>query len=548
MKINFLHKAFLALTFAVFVTSCDKDYNEIGTNIVGDNHFLFDKYNGTTVLAYNQNTGAVQTNNLALNTIGYYNHPVFGKTTASFVTQLELIVAEPKFYNPAEVVIDSVYLYVPYFSKLESTDSDTGNQTFILDSVYDASKRIKLSVYESGYYLRDFDPSTGLQERQNYYSNQFSDFDNAKIGNPLNDDVLQESQNVNFKFSDEEIKITYQKDGEQIVKERKTPGIWMNLNKEFFMNKIVNAPSGMLINNNTFKEYFRGLFFKVEPNANFPDSGAMAMLNFAQGKITMVYHDETSSTNTVRVRRALALNLAGNTVNVFQNQYNSTFTNAINNPNITQGDQKLYLKGQEGSMNVIELFGSTDVVKYNSETGELENGSNSIPDEIDQIKYNKWLINEANLTFYVDKDAMANSIEPDRIYLYDLQNRRPILDYYRDTSIISSNPKLNKYIHGGILEKENVTGGRGIKYKIRVTDHIKNIIKNDSTNVKLGLVVTEIITNVSNNKLKTPINARLDRVPVSSIINNTGTVLYGSNINVADDKRLKLEIYYTKPD
>lgn len=186
-------------------------------------------------------------------------------------------------------------------------------------------------------------------------------------------------------------------------------------------------------------------------------------------------------------------------------------------------------------MSVIELFGE-------------DANSNGIADEIEQIKSEGWLINEANLAFYIDKDAMANAQEPNRIYLYDLQNRRPIFDYYNDATTVSSNAKLNKYVHGGIIEKEDVENGRGIKYKIRITEHVRNLINNDSTNVKLGLVVTESISNVTSNKLETPVTTRLDRIPVASIINPLGTVLYGSNSNVPDDKRLKLEIYYTKPD
>ena len=330
MKINLIQKALLLTFFAVFITSCDKEYNEIGTNIVGDDHYLFDKYTDASVLAYNQSTGPVQTNNLILNTLGYYNHPFFGKTKASFVSQLELAAANPTFINPSEVVVDSVYLYVPYFSTFQSTDPDTSVSTYKLDSVYDASKKIKLSVYESGYYMRDFDPSTGLQEPQKYYSNQFSSFDAVKNPVRLNDgDAIQ---NDDFKFNPSEIVIKYLKNGNEVVKERKAPGIWLNLNKQFFKDKIVNAPTGKLINNNAFKDYFRGLFFKAEPNADFPDGGSMAMLNFAQGKISMVYHDETSSTENTRIRRVLDLNIAGNSVNLLEN----AIENNLHIINVTQ--------------------------------------------------------------------------------------------------------------------------------------------------------------------------------------------------------------------
>lgn len=540
MKINILLKAFLITAIIVFAASCDKDYNEIGSDIVGgdNDHYSFKRDSTMSVLAYNQATGFVQSNNLPINTLGYYNNPVFGKTTASFVTQLELGTADPQFINTSNPLfkIDSVYLYVPYFSTLDETDADTGDKTYTLDSIYNQDKKIKLSVYESGYYLRDFDASTGFQEAQKYYSNQNDDFNQVKIGSVLND-TDDTSQNTNFKFKKDEIKLTYVNttSNEVVVKERKTPGIWLDLNKQFFMTKIVNAPTGKLLNNNVFKEYFRGLYFKVEPNTDSPDDGALNKIDFSKGVITMVYHDETSTSDTTIKRKTLNINLKGNSVNVFENQYNSNFTNIINNPNTTTGDQRLYLKGGVGSMAVIELFGA-------------DADASGTADEIEQIKAEGWLINEANLTFYIDKNAMTTAEEPNRIYLYDLQNRRPLLDYYRDQTSYTK-PKFSKFIHDGIIEKEEVDNGRGIKYKIRITEHVRNLIKNDSTNVKLGLVVTESISNVTNNKLKTPISSRLDRIPVASIINPLGTILYGQNVLPADEnKKLKLNIYYTKPD
>jgi hypothetical protein len=46
----------------------------------------------------------------------------------------------------------------------------------------------------------------------------------------------------------------------------------------------------------------------------------------------------------------------------------------------------------------------------------------------------KWLINEANLVFYIDQSAMANAnYEPQRVY-FDLirQKNKPLLDFYTE--------------------------------------------------------------------------------------------------------------------
>lgn len=569
MKFNIYLKALLLGFTIIFIASCDKDYNEIGTEVIGDNdnHYGFDVDSTKTVKAYNLAVGPVQTNNLAVNALGSYNHPKFGRTTANFVTQLELVAADPKFYSPT---IDSVYLYVPYFSELIETDSETGDRTYELDSVYGGTAKFRLSVYESGYFLRDYDPAGGFQETQKYYSNQNAIFDANKIlfeGGALNNNTLAVSQNEEFYFKTNEYKITYQKDGEEVVKERKAPGIWLDLDKDFFAQKIFNAPSGKLINNNVFKDYFRGLYFKAEELPSSP-IGAMAMLNFKQGKIVIEYDDETSSTDTTRKKKSMSINLGGNSVNLYENTESAEFTSALATANPTTGDEKLYLKGQQGSIAVIDLFDPTDLMKAlyvndldqvvpkTDKTGhyKLFTGSNNVSDEIDQMKVDNWLINEANLTFTIDKTAMASSEEPYRVYLYDLNNRRPIYDYYTDFST-RANTKFNKVVHGGIIDTQKVEGGRGIRYKIRLTNHVRNLIKNDSTNVRLGLAITESISTVSNMKLKTPItsgSSTIDRIPTAAVMNPLGTILYGSKPVSSDPngekKRMKLKIYYTKPD
>lgn len=80
-----------------------------------------------------------------------------------------------------------------------------------------------------------------------------------------------------------------------------------------------------------------------------------------------------------------------------------------------------------------------------------------------------------------------------------------------------------------------------------------NLISNDSTNVRLGLVVTESIAIASNAKLKnsTSVANPFNKYPSAAVYNQLGTVLFGNQIPQTDPnyaKRLKLEIYYTKPN
>jgi hypothetical protein len=580
MNFNFLFKSFFSLLLIVLVISCDKDINEIGSGILGDEHYGMDvAYSNVT--AYNQILGPVQTNNLNINQFGFYNSPIFGKTTASFVSQVTMAVENPTFYTP---VIDSVYLYVPYFSKFVSTD-DSGNSTYTLDSLKGSGK-IKLSVYESTKFLESLDPTTGFQQLQKYYSNQQVDFDANNGGVLLNNDnksvydhtVIDNSQNEKFVFSEKQIKF-YKKNsdgtpGYTNVAERKAPGMLLNLDKAFFTSKILQAPAGKLYNNNTFKTYFKGLYFKVENAAESPNQGTLAMMNFTAGVITIVYRDKVSSSDTAApVRKIMNLNLAGNCVNLLNNE--NSFPGFVT-PNPTNGDRNLFLKGGDGSMAIIDLFDKTDNISYDKTDGHLINSPNGVSDELDNLRNpaggkQKWLINDANLTFFINKNAMTNAIEPNRIFLYDLTNKRPIIDFFTDftTSFISS--KYSKLIYGGILSTETgkivnaKSNERGTFYKVNITNHIRNLIKyggvgvtKDSTNVRLGLVVTENINVASNFYLKNPFSSgtgsnlfQSKYIPAMSIANPLGTVLYGSNIPAGDsdyDKRIKLQIYYTKPE
>jgi hypothetical protein len=125
--------------------------------------------------------------------------------------------------------------------------------------------------------------------------------------------------------------------------------------------------------------------------------------------------------------------------------------------------------------------------------------------------------------------------------LYDFQNNRPIFDYVTDAS---SNSKNGKTSFGGILTKDNAGNET---YKLRITNQIRVLIQNkDSTNIRLGVVVTEDI-NTASNKLRTS-SAAISQAPRASVMNPLGTVIYGGTSTVPEDKRLKLEIYYTKPN
>src|SRR3970282_319309 len=196
MHNNSFFKPFLLLVSILLFVSCDKDYNEIGDALIGENHFDLAKYT-SSVVAYNEKITPIQSENLAVNALGIYDNPAFGKTTANFATQLILATEDPEI--GANPVIDSVYIEVPYFvDATKTTPITAGGNTYELDSIYGAPlAKIKLSIFESGLYMRDKDPVGGLQEDQKYFTDQNADFDGYKVGTRLNDDA-NKKKNAEF--------------------------------------------------------------------------------------------------------------------------------------------------------------------------------------------------------------------------------------------------------------------------------------------------------------------------------------------------------------
>ncbi|NDI98670.1 DUF4270 domain-containing protein [Flavobacterium sp. LaA7.5] len=526
---SFYKKLILAFSIVFFI-ACDTEYNDIGANIIDEDIHHDMLVHEALVVATDVGTGAVQANNLPINSLGVYDNPVFGKTVASFVSQVELASVNPTFSNP---VIDSVYLYVPYFSTLEST-SETGEGTYTLDSIYgNINSKFRLHIYENNYFLRDTDPGSGDASAQKYYSNDRGLVESNR-GTTLLNNSGAESQNEAFAYSATEVKRRYGSSG--TVAETFAPGMFLYLDNEFFQSKILDAgASGNLLNNSVFREYFRGLYFQVE---QIGDQSVMGMPRFDQGKITIKYTDDELDLDgnpviengvVQRESKSLTINLIGNTINFFDNTYSSPFTTAITNNDGATGDERLYIKGGAGSMAAIDILSDEDIAL---------------------LKAERILVNDASLTFYIDREAMAGAKEPMRLYLYDLTNKRPLYDYSIDNTSSNAQPKYNKFVHGGIISYDDADE-RGISYKVRITNHISNIINKDSTNVKIGLVVTENINVITNAALKNYFitgSTEVKTVPVSSVVHPFGTVLYGSNSNVPEEKRLKLEIFYTKPN
>ena len=598
MKVKFY------IVYFLFFISCNKEYNTIGTDFLRSDTFDTNvEY--VDVAVKQKRIPPFKSIAIPIYQLGKIQDQIFGNRDASFVTQLGLEELDPIFgitsqtkeeegddsniliIKENELVVDA-YLDIPFYNNTFDSDGDgvideydvdpfdiysdsdgdgladvleRSNGTDPLDpdtdddgildnvdtdtinprqgaTVYDIDSLIgnreasfKVKVQELDYFLSTYDPSNNFETFLKYYSND-------QVIENFTGKVLYDGE---VEINTEEI-VIYKEDDPDTddvdestqVKERLTPRLRIPIDKDYMQSKIIDMEGNIdLSNQDNFNLYFKGLFLSTY---DFSDP-LLLILNYADASINIVYEydrynrndttDDTSDDTIDREEKTFKLNLSGNQINILkQDPLSPEISKALNSN--SEDLKRVYLRGGEGIMMEIDLF---------------DDGTGN--DILGEIKSNGWLINEANLTMYIDKEAIDMSggiIEPSRLFLYDIESKAPVVDYFIDQSQ-GQKPKDQKAVHSGLIEIDE--DKKGIKYKIRISEHVKNIIRNDSLNKKLALVVTSDITNAVNTELKN--NDELEYIPVSSVINPLGTILYGPNPEpINHDKRFRLELFYTE--
>jgi len=551
--------------------ACDSDFatleSDVINNDIATNFDVFpDTYN---VIAYTKALRPVQTNNLAVSTLGIYDD-LYGRTKSSFVTQLTPSTLDPSFGD--EVEIDSVVVTIPYFSTATGVDDD-GKITYEVDSIISKGEtfsKIELRIFENNYFIRDFDPSAEFNESQAYYSNRSASSSEMISTNALEGEELTFIDNTDpngdvfgniITLSEEGYILTDGADtdsGEEVtVLSTETPGIRVKLDPTYWQNKIIDKEGDAVLSNlNNFTNYFKGLYFKAEP---VNDDGSFLILdtNTLNGANVTIYYSKLTASTTddenEKDQDTFVFTFGSNKINFFDN----AFTFPLNDGVPESGDSRIYLKGGEGAIAGVKLFDGFNDEEGISNFDQFRNDFVNLEDN----KYvsSKRLVNEANLVFYVDSDQLDllnedPENEPNRLYLYDLTNKTPLIDYFLDVTN-SASPEFSKTGHLGALQRVgDEADGRGIKYKLKITEHINNLLLRDSTNVELGLAASLNVNiedpsfSSSQNKIQSSDDSD-ETVPLGSVLTPRGTILYGNATEPENEsKRVYLEIYYTEPN
>ena len=241
------------------------------------------------------------------------------------------------------------------------------------------------------------------------------------------------------------------------------------------------------------------------------------------------------------------LNFSGNRVTFLDNTFNFPLADGDE----TNGDVNLYLKGGEGSVGEIKLFDGTDVDEDHSTNTTFEDFKSEFVNTTDEGKFlsRKRLINEANLVVKVDETFPLDD-EETRLFIYDAENNTPLVDFFLDTEngSVPFNSRINHL--GQIQTIQNDQGEDERVYKFNITRHMINLLTEDSTNVKLGIAVSNNVNleaSFIQPKVQLTPSSTVEQAPLSSILSHRGTVLTGSNHPNAN-KRVYLEIFYTEPE
>ncbi|MGB5236553.1 MAG: DUF4270 family protein [Flavobacteriaceae bacterium] len=585
----------------MLMMSCQEDGTTLGVGVIDETPFRTD-IQEFDVFAFNKGITSVQTNKLPLYQLGNFVDPLYGRTEGRITTQVGLAggVGNPTFGvfsqdtedsassdgNENTIVenerITDVFLYIPFLQnpagdrdgdgvadefdldaedpnsdsdgdgvsdnqeRLNGTnplnpdtdgdginddeDDDTATNVFPvtrdLDSIYgNREAPFNLKVEHSTFFLRDLDPDAGFLENQEYYSSaQFSPDFVAEVLFEGPVDISTEEILI-FKEDDPD---TEDVDESLEIDQRLQPGIRVALDNTFFQEKILdNEGKSQLLSQANFTNFFRGIHLSVSDDI-------FILLDLTDANIRINYEYDALDEGSAITRNnnyVLTVLTGGGTAPINGNAVNTLISDALppeigNSLDINENASSIYLKGGPGTFAEVQLF-------------EPSNGESVI----NQIKENNWIINEANIVFYVDRnalDAAGITEEPPRLFLYNADTNTALYDITQgnETSLIG---RIDSN-YGGSLETEN---DKGVKYKVKITNYINDIIVRDSANATLALVVTADIGNpITIDAMLNDTNEK--ELPVANTMTPLSTVLVGSNVPDSDERKMKLEIFYTE--
>ena len=568
-----IKKCILLFTLVLLIASCDKKFNDIGTEALPANIFL-GKRTYYPVGVKHAFIDVVQTNNIGVIQLGEREDKLFGNTAAAIVAQLNLSQYTPSFgafsaqsevdnsFDEQETIND-VWLEIPFFTNQIDTDGDglidiydiddtdpnsdsdgdgvsdileqengtdptnpdtdgdgtqDGEDTetvnpnpdkklYDIDSLFgEHSASFDIEINKLNYFLRQLDPNQNFEQGQIYNSD-------------FNFDIHKEQQQL----ANENITLDFN----EILKDSAdnlSPRMRVPLNKQIFQQLILDKEGNIELSTlEDWRDFFRSISIET---SNF-SSPLLMLLDFNSMviRINYNYKSEVADSNPVEIENVTEEFLINTLGSLRFNTFTKITVADANLNDIIVADEpaQIALSGGLGAVADIRLF----------EDSEL----------LEDLKSRSWLLNEANLTFHVDKQALGvyEHTLPNRLYIYNANTLAPIIDFSQDGV---TTPTMAKIVYGGFLIEEEEKQ----YYKVRITNYLRNIITNDAVNAPLRVALTNVLPNQTQVSMARVNAADVTKIPVGSVATPKSCVFIGpnpTNPNLSDLK-LQLEIFYTE--
>ena len=594
MNFTFIRKIFYFASLAIFLTSCNKDYFTVGSELFNGE---FEDLNSIVfpVFSYQESTVKVATNNLPNVHLGKYNDDYYGALESSFVSQLDISYLpifgdfsqqqeqegseiDIRVINEEEVLY-AVYLDIPFFNNRNDSDSDgvidlydvdpnNSSSDSDLDGISDIDElRAELNPLSNdsdgdGILDPDDDDNSGydsqrrVYEIDSIYGNRNASFDLKvyELTYYLHHLDIENNFEYNAQYFSDQDFYANGFSGQVLYDDN------INLNlEEVPVLYYQDDPETTVIETDQI-EYYESPRIRVPLNVEFFQRRLMNFEGLDQLKNADNFNHHLrglivkADNFSDDLYMLLDISNAQVVLEYNYNWYNSKGT-------VTTDDDVIERRKKSNAM----PFGGVYVNHYsyqdhNEEVQQVISSSSEgtpsnriflqgprltskiklfaenefdLPNVIHELASQDVIINEANLVLNIDKSAhdLSHDLLPNRLYLYSYNNGATLEDYNKDFTI--------DYNLGSVNANKYVFGGmleydsnnKPDRYKFNITNHVNNIINKDSLNIDLGLVVNSNIEDITLRRAFTnPQNNKM-LIPTSVIVSPYSVVLYGSHPN-----------------
>ncbi len=487
--LKLLIAGFISITFLL---SCEKDGTDIGSDLIPD------KSRGNTtyvdLIAYNvSNNDTIRADYATLKNglVGVYEDNVFGKSQASFDTQIRLSASDEIQGTVQEVdsVVLAIYpVYNSSISTVKKVTLSNGNIRYTTKYPLASTACLGNKGTTMGINVNRIDTYLETTASQFYSNKSITVTDllgTVTIGDSATSVVVKTA------------------DG-SVVSGSTTPGYRIKLDANYFKQNFFNKKgSAELSDNSQFVQYFKGI--RISPSSDV----SSFMFNFPKQTMTLVayyrYKNNAGDTSYTSTSYKFTMGSSDNSVVGEYNFYNrstasSQFKQQVQSPDKTSGESQLFLQGMGGpSINIKLDDTQMEAIR-------------------DSVQNKGWAVVGAKLNFYLAEDAVS---KPDYIYGYDLTKKSFLPDL--TSSGYSFNPVYDFSKNPGY-------------YTLNITQYVKNIVEKNASNDEILVGMGNFSTNSS--------GAYIGYYRTSRAYQPFRLIFYGNK--AVDDKKLRLEITYGK--